>query len=148
VGLIIEVPSDFVILAQSPNGIQLEVHCVHGEINHAPELFQQDSYIMYQGESEEFVNFTPPAISITINSGGKSVSQDFTPQYDLLYPNGPDCEPERLVGSIVISMRPPLAFEPSTYLDESAVFELTIPDFTIVSVFANVQGTALSGTIF
>jgi hypothetical protein len=54
VGLIIEVPSDFVILAQSPNGIQLEVHCVNGEINYAPELFQQDSYIMCQGESEEF----------------------------------------------------------------------------------------------
>ena len=122
-----EVPPDFVMAAQSQDGAQLEVQCVNGEGDYSPDYFRQESFMMCQGETVEIINFSPPTFSISVDSSGRSLSQDYAPHYDLVYPNGPDCEPECRVGSIVFSMPPSLSFEPATYRDEPAGFEFDYP---------------------
>lgn len=122
-----EVPADFVMLAQAPDMGTLEVHCINGEGQYAPDHFQGESYMVCQGDIVEIYNFSPPGITITVNSSAKSISEDFNPTYDLTYPNGPDCEPECRVGSIVFSMSPQLSFESAVYQDESAGYAFDYP---------------------
>lgn len=127
ISLVGEVPADFVMLAHSPGSPPLEVRCVGREGQYSQDHFQQASFMTCQGDKVEIVNFYPPSFTITVDSSGRSVSQDFTPRYELVYPNGPDCDPECPVAAVVFEMKPLLSFEPAAYRDESAGFEFFYP---------------------
>ena len=122
-----QMPADFVLRAESPDAQPQEVHCMNGEGQYPAGHFDLDSYMVCQGNGVEIVNFSPTTVMISVEAQGSSAAQTFTPQYQMVYPNGPDCEPQCPVASIEFEMPPPLSFEPAVYRDEAAGFELDYP---------------------
>ena len=122
-----QMPADFVMRAQSPDAQAQEVHCMNGEGHYPAGHFERDSYMLCQGNGVEIVNFSPTTVMISVESQGSSAVQTFTPQYKMVYPNGPDCEPQCPVASIEFELPHPLSFEPAVYRDEAAGFEMDYP---------------------
>jgi hypothetical protein len=98
------VPDDFVLDAETPDGKVKSVKCVGGKGEYSPDHFQDMSYLECSPERVDFVNFSPNEVTITISWDNNEVSQFFTPDYRVFYPNGSDCPPECLVGRITFTV--------------------------------------------
>lgn len=51
-----------------------------------------------------FEGFAPSQVTISYESGGKEVEQTFSPSYTRSRPNGEDCPPECLSGTVVLEL--------------------------------------------
>ena len=55
-------------------------------------------------EKEIFVSqFTPDQVNLSLTLGEQTLTQSFTPDYTLLRPNGPDCDPECRQATITVA---------------------------------------------
>ena len=51
-----------------------------------------------------FRDLTPARVSITVESGGSSITRTFNPSYQTFQPNGKDCDPTCRIANIEVSL--------------------------------------------
>ena len=96
------VPYDYSLVAQAPDGDRMRIRCVGGKGPYADDLSEPTRYAICQSEGVAFVGFSPDRVTIAVSGDGRTVSKTFRPDYDTVYPNGPDCPPTCRLGHVTL----------------------------------------------
>lgn len=89
--MVLTAPGQGTVTVSCPSGE------VEGAISIGPEACQAGTFT--------FMDYAPDQLEVTLRFGGTERSESFTPTYETLRPNGPDCPPECRVGEVVLVMR-------------------------------------------
>lgn len=101
--LVDAIPSDYTLAVIAPDGTNEQVHCVDGitrpdtqaESAHEPKC---------RPWGVSFTDFAPDSVTITLKWNGNEVTMMLEPEYELHWPNGPDCEPECRIGAAILNV--------------------------------------------
>lgn len=95
-----ELPTEYSLVLAAPGLNTVTVRCPSGEVEGAfpvgPDACQAGTFT--------FMDYAPDQLELTLRYGGTERSESFTPTYETLRPNGPDCPPACRVGQIVLAV--------------------------------------------
>src|SRR5687768_8625152 len=84
-------PNDYTLVATPGDGEALSVRCLDGAGQYPEDYFPRDSYALCTVEGVMFLHFSPEAVTLTVTWDDRTATQAFEPNYEIDYPNGPDC---------------------------------------------------------
>jgi hypothetical protein len=94
----LSISGDYTLKVIAQDTRTLEVYCVghfsrsEGETGHAEPVCSSSGVTL--------IDFVPKKGTVTITWSDGEISQAIEPEYELYYPNGPDCPPECRTGTI------------------------------------------------
>jgi hypothetical protein len=96
-----DIPSDYVMVVETPGHEPLTVHCVNGQDVEA----SRPSKAHCEPGGFTYWNSAPKWIKITFRWEGREITKKVRPDYENFRPNGPDCPPMCRVGRAEFTLR-------------------------------------------